>query len=136
MISFIITTLINQWIGVMIVKRQPDIVNTKSILPVCDKPYYTKKRSTERKKIKVYRNCTFGQALISAAICPTSNSNRTVVSYWCKYTGYSGSTKRPRRLADRRGNVVTISIEEICEENGVHQVYEGTLKSIVTKIWL
>jgi len=49
---------INQWNGVMIVKRQSDIVNTKeNILPVCDRPYHTKKRKVQKKHLLQYVQC-------------------------------------------------------------------------------
>ena len=78
----IISILINQWIGVMIVKRQSDIVNTKeSILPVCDKPFHTKKRKVQKERslpeLYIWSGTNFSGHLPYL-------SNGTVVSYWNK----------------------------------------------------
>ena len=52
------STLI-QWIRIMIVRWQSDLVNTKkSILPVCDKPYHMNKRTVQKgEEIEVWWNC-------------------------------------------------------------------------------
>jgi len=45
------STILVQWIRVMIVRWQSDLVNTKeSVLPVCDKPYQTNKRKIQKRE--------------------------------------------------------------------------------------